>query len=74
VPWPDIAERLRRELRDRGQLSRHRGEYVRIRTRRFEISLKRRPTDNQVAWVKDLRPLRRKRGAARGRSKRQQKG
>jgi hypothetical protein len=50
---------LRRELHNQGRpIRRRRGEYLRVRTHRFEISIPVRPTDEQPVWVTELKPLR----------------
>jgi hypothetical protein len=57
VPWPEIGKRLRRELRNQGRLVRRSNEYLRVRTRRFEIVISGRPSDEEPCVVQQLIPL-----------------
>lgn len=57
VPWPEISARLRREIRNQGRLRRRGREYLRIRTRRFDVVVPRRPSDERPCVVERLLPL-----------------
>jgi hypothetical protein len=56
VPWREISSRLRRELRNQGELARRKSEYLRIRTRRFEVVVTERPSDEHPFLVERLVP------------------
>jgi hypothetical protein len=56
VPWREISSRLRRELRNQGQLARRKPEYLRIRTRRFDVVVPERPSDERPFLVERLVP------------------
>jgi hypothetical protein len=58
VPWLEIGKRLRRELKNQGRIiRRRRGEYLRIRTRRFDVSVTAVPSDTDPFLVRELIPL-----------------
>ena len=68
VPWAEIGKRLRRELRNRGRLVRRSDEYLRIRTRRLDVVVCERPSDEKPCVVEELFPLgKSKRGGPRRR-------
>jgi hypothetical protein len=68
IPWSQISSRLRRELRNHGRPIRRRpGEYVRLRTRRFDVSVMNRPTDDKPYLVEKLEPLKSQRRHRRSR-------
>jgi hypothetical protein len=57
IPWREIGSRLRRELRNQGRLVRRKTEYLRIRTRRFDVVVAERPSDEEPFLVERLVPL-----------------
>src|SRR4051812_15369040 len=61
VPWREISSWLRRELRNQGELARQKSEYLRIRTRRFDVVVTERPSDERPFLVQRLVPRRRPR-------------
>jgi hypothetical protein len=77
IPWREIGSRLRRELRNQGRLVRHKSEYLRIRTRRFDVVVAERPSDEEPFLVERLVPFRRPKRhgrAGRGQPRRRRSG
>jgi hypothetical protein len=58
VPWFEIGKRLRQELRNHGRIvRRNRREYLRIRSRRFDVVVPSPATDTEPFLVERLWPL-----------------
>jgi hypothetical protein len=58
IPWSKVSDRLRRELRNRGAIIRRDPkEYLRIRTRRFDVVVNEPPSDNAPPLIHELQML-----------------